>query len=230
MELINNPNPFGDFETLKAVRKKLLVNQQVLEITDFGAGSKKLNSNKRSVKQIAKHGIAQQKQAEFLYRLLNKIDPKTVIELGTSIGLTTLYLAKAAPKANIYTIEGCNSLHLFSKELFRQHQAKNITPINGNFNIELPKLLDKLDVLDILYIDGNHAYEPTMNYFRMALQKKHANSVFIFDDIDWSDDMQKAWKEICAHPDVTVSLDLFFFGIVFFRIEQKQKEHFVLRF
>lgn len=230
MELINNPNPFGDFEELNTTRKKLRSNAQTIEITDFGVGSKKLKSNKRTIKHIAKHGIAQQKQAEFLYRLLNKFNSKTVVELGTSIGLTTLYLSKAVPASKIYTIEGCPNLFKFSKELFKQHQSKNITSINGNFNTEFPKLLDKIETLDLLYIDGNHAYEPTMNYFKMALQKKQASSVFIFDDIDWSNDMQRAWKDICAHHEVTISLDLFFFGIVFFRTEQKQKEHFVLRF
>lgn len=230
MQLINNPNPFGDFEELKNLRKHLLKNQQVIEVTDFGAGSKKLNSNKRQVSQIAKHGIAPQKQAEFLYRLLNKFCPKTVVELGTSVGLTTLYLSKAIPKSTIYTIEGCPNLFQFSKKLFKEHNAKNIQSINGNFNIEFPKLLEKIETLDFLYIDGNHAYEPTMAYFMQALQKKYQHSVFVFDDINWSEDMQLAWKEICGHSEVTLSLDFFFFGIVFFRTEQKQKEHYVLRF
>lgn len=230
MQLINNSNPFGDFEELKTLRKQLLKNTQVIEVTDFGAGSKKLNSNKRLVNQIVKHGIAPQKQAEFLYRLLNKFNPKTVVELGTSVGLTTLYLAKALPKASIYTIEGCPNLFQFSKALFKEKAVNNIQSINGNFNVEFPKLLDKMDSLDFLYIDGNHAYEPTMAYFKQALQKKQTHSIFVFDDINWSEDMQRAWKEICDNKEVTLSLDLFFFGIVFFRTEQKQKEHYVLKF
>jgi predicted O-methyltransferase YrrM len=230
MELIKNKNPYGDFEKLNSIRKKLLANSQVLEITDFGAGSKKMSYNKRAINQIAKHGIAQKKQAEFLYRLLNKFNPKNVIELGTSIGLTSLYLSKAIPKSNIYSIEGCPNLYQFSKNLFQEHHAQNINLINGNFNVVLPELLNELESIDLLYIDGNHAYEPTMQYFNLALEKKKPNSIFIFDDIYWSEDMEKSWKEICAHPEVKLSLDFFQFGIVFFRTEHKEKEHFVLRF
>jgi len=229
MELIKNNHPFGDFEELNLIRKELRTNTTTIDITDFGAGSKKLKSNTRKVNDIIKHGIAQKKQAEFLYRLLNKFTPKTVIELGTSIGLTTLYLSKAVPKSTIYTIEGCPNLYQFSKQIFKEQPASNIISINGNFDIEFPKLLTQLDNLDFLYIDGNHAYEPTINYFNLALAKKNTNSIFVFDDIYWSRGMQRAWQEICAHKEVTLSLDLFYFGIVFFRTENKEKEHFVLK-
>lgn len=229
MELIKNNHPFNDFEELNSIRKQLQNNTSIIEITDFGAGSKKLHSNKRTINQIAKYGIAQKKQAEFLYRLLNKFAPNTVIELGTSIGLTSLYLSKANTKSTVYSIEGCPNLHQFSNNLFKEQEMKNIQSINGNFNVEFPKLLSQINTIDFLYIDGNHAYEPTINYFKLALDKKNATSIFVFDDIYWSDGMQQAWKEICKHPDVTLSLDLFYFGIVFFRTENKNKEHFVIK-
>ena len=126
MELIKNKHPFGDFEELKTIRKSLEQNNSVLEITDLGAGSKKLNTNKRPIKHIAKYGIAPNKQAEFLYRLINKFKPNNIIELGTSIGLTTLYLSKAAQKSTIYTIEGCQNIFKFSKQLFKDQAIKNV--------------------------------------------------------------------------------------------------------
>ncbi|MBC7693964.1 MAG: class I SAM-dependent methyltransferase [Burkholderiales bacterium] len=230
MELIKNEFPFGDFEELNTIRKKIIKDSTVINYKDLGAGSKKLSSDKRLVKQITMHGIAQKKQAEFLYRLLNKFMPATVVELGTSIGLSTLYFSKASPRSDIYTIEGCLDLVEFSKKLFIEQQARNIQNISGHFDTAFPKLLQSLNHLDFLYIDGNHAYEPTMRYFTLALEKKNTNSIFVFDDIYWSAGMQQAWKEISAHPDVMLSLDLFYFGIVFFRTEQKNKEHFVLKF
>ena len=230
MELIKNEHPFGDFQELTALRTQLELDNTIITINDFGAGSKKLNSTSRRIKHIAKHGIAQKKQAEFLYRLLNKFKPKNVLELGTSVGLTSLYLSKALPKSSIYTIEGCPNLFNFSNELFKKEGITNITSVNGNFNTEFPKLLSKIDSLDFLYIDGNHAYEPTMAYFKLALAKKNRHSIFVFDDIYWSEGMQKAWKEICANKEVTVSLDLFYFGIVFFKTENKEKEDFVLKY
>ena len=230
MELIRNEHPYQDFEELDKLRKKLLADTTLIEVSDFGAGSKKLASNKRSIQQIAKHGIAQKKQAEFLYRLLNKFSPKTIVELGTSLGLTSMYLSKAVPKSTIYTIEGCPNLFSFSNVIFKKERVNNIKSHQGNFNDVLPELLKNLDTLDCLYIDGNHSYEPTMHYFELALAKKNANSIFIFDDINWSEGMQKAWKEIVANTEVKLSLDFFHFGIVFFRTENKAKEHFVLRF
>jgi predicted O-methyltransferase YrrM len=230
MQLVKNPNPFGDFEELTMLRKQLSGNSETIAVTDFGAGSKKLNSTHRSIKQIVTHGIAPQKQTEFLYRLINFLNPKTVVELGTSVGLTTLYLAKAAPKATVYTLEGCENLTAFSTQLFKINHVKNIASITGNFNDTLPKLLNSLTTVDVLYIDGNHAYEPTMRYFELALQKRNEKTVFIFDDITWSEGMQQAWREICAHQEVTLSLDFFFFGVIFFRKEHKHKEHFILKF
>lgn len=230
MELIKNEFPFGDFEELTAVRKALELTNVNLDIVDLGAGSKKLKSDKRLVSDIAKHGIAQKKQAEFMYRLLNKFTPASVVELGTSIGLTTLYLAKASPRSDIFSIEGSPRVAEFAQKLCIQQEVHNIQIITGNFDTAFPHLLKSLSHLDLLYIDGNHSYEPTMRYFNMALEKKNANSIFVFDDIYWSEGMQRAWKEIAAHPEVTLSLDLFYFGIVFFRTEQKNKEHFVLKF
>lgn len=229
-ELIRNRHPHYDFEALDQVRQSLLNNGQVIEVTDLGAGSRVFTGNQRQIKDIAKHGISQKKYAEFIYRFANKFRPGTIVELGTSLGLGTLYLAKACPQSKVYTIEGSPALADFAKDLFRQQKQHNIEVITGNFDTELPKLLGQLNALDLLYVDGNHAYEPTLRYFEQALKKKHNSSIFIFDDIHWSEGMERAWDEIRKHPEVTLSLDLFYIGIVFFRKEQKQKEHFVLRY
>lgn len=229
-ELIKNTYPYFDFIELNNSRKNLLCNNIELEINDFGAGSKKLASKKRKIKDIASSGIAQKKQAEFMYRLLNKFNPKTVIELGTSIGLTTMYMAKAIPKSTIYTIEGCKNIHEFTNKTFKQIGLKNIVSVNGTFDDELPKLLKEINSIDFLYIDGFHTYDATMHYFNMALNKVNSSSIIMFDDINWSAGMQKAWTEICANPKVILSLDFFKFGLIMFREEHKTKEHLVLKF
>ena len=230
MELLKNKASNTDFLTLNALRKELEAKAETIEITDLGAGSRKLKSNKRKIGDIARHGIAQKKQAEFLYRLIHKFKPKTLIELGTSIGLTSLYLSKAATASHLYTIEGCPNLSAFSKAVFQKQEATNIDLRTGNFNEVLPTLLTEINSLDFIYIDGNHAYEPTMQYFNLALKKKNPSTMMVFDDIYWSSDMERAWKEIHSNPEVSLSMDFFHFGIVFFRTEQKNKEHFVLKF
>ena len=230
-ELLETKNEaYYQFKELDTIRRELLQNTTQLEITDFGAGSAVFKGNTRKISDIAKHGISQKKFSELYFKLINFSNSEYIVELGTSIGLNSLYLAKANSKSKIYTIEGCPSLYEFSLRLFKNQNAENITSLKGNFDVVFPELLNKLPRLDFLYVDGNHQYEATKKYFEMALAKKHEHSVFIFDDINWTMGMQKAWEEIKNHPDVTLSLDLFYVGIVFFRKEQKEKEHFILKY
>ncbi len=230
-ELIETRNTdYYQFTELNKVRKELLRNSTQITITDLGAGSKVFKNNIRRVSDIAKVGISKQKFSELYFKLINFCDAQTVVELGTSIGLNTLYLSKANSKSKIYTIEGCPELKSFASDLAKKESGENITFITASFDEALPKLLNEITSLDLFFVDGNHRYEPTMNYFKMGLSKKTDNSVFIFDDIHWSDEMETAWEEIKSHPEVTLTIDLFFVGLVFFRKEQKQKEHFVLKY
>lgn len=230
-ELLENTNEdYYQFKELAEVRNKLAKNNSVIEITDFGAGSKVFKDNKRKISGLVKHGTSKRKFSELYFKLINFTNSQYIVELGTSIGLNTLYLAKSNSKSTIYTLEGCPELAKFSKQLFEEYEAKNIHLINDTFEKAFPKLLNEIPKLDFLYVDGNHNYESTIHYFKLGLAKKHNHSVFVFDDINWNDEMKKAWEEIKNHPEVTLSLDLFSVGIVFFRKEQKQKEHFVLKY
>ena len=230
-ELLEGDNEdYYQFTELTGVRKSLLKNNSVIEITDFGAGSKVFRDHKRKISDLVKHGTSKKKFSELYFKLVNFTNSQFIVELGTSIGLNTLYLAKANSKSTVYTLEGCPQLAEFSKSLFEKQNAKNIYLINDTFEKAFSKLLNEIPKLDFLYVDGNHNYESTLNYFKLGLGKKHHHSVFVFDDIKWNDEMKKAWEVIKNHPDVTLSLDLFYAGIIFFRKEQKEKEHFVLKF
>lgn len=230
-ELMQNKNEaYYTFQELDAIRKKLLTNTSVITVSDYGAGSKIFKGNNRQIKTIARHGVSSAKFSELYFKLINFCNSKYIVELGTSIGLNTLYLSKACSEAKVFTVEGSEELFLFSKKMFQKYNATNIEPINKLFNEAFPEILKQIPQLDFLFIDGNHTYEATLNYFNMAIQKKTEQSVFVFDDINWSTGMQNAWNEIKKHPDVTLSIDLFFVGIVFFRKEQKEKQHFVLRY
>jgi len=224
--VFNTQQHFYAFEELNTLRKDLKLNETELEINDMGAGSQKLLGSKRKVKNIALYGISSQKQSELLFKLANYLKSKVIIELGTSLGLTTLYLSYSNTHSQIYSLEGSESLVEFSKTLFAKKERANITSIQGNFDQTLPQLLAKLSSFDLLYIDGNHTYEATLRYFNLALEKKTNESVIIFDDIYWSKGMTHAWEEIKQNQHVKLSIDCFYFGMVFFREEQKQKEHF----
>jgi hypothetical protein len=221
---------YYSFEELNKIREQLLRDETLITITDFGAGSRIFKNNQRRISDIARHGISKSKFSELYFKLINFSNAEYVLELGTSLGLNTLYLSKANPNAKIHTVEGCEELSNFARRLFEKHNADNIILYNDKFETALPRVLDQIPRLDFLYVDGNHRYGPTMEYFTMGLGKKHNDSVFVFDDINWNEDMSRAWEEIKSRPEVTLSIDLFYAGIVFFRKEQKEKEHFVLRF
>ena len=107
---------------------------------------------------------------------------------------------------------------------------KNIQLVEGNFDHTLDQVLKSTTPFDFVFIDGNHRLEPTVRYFNQILPNLHANSIVVLDDIHWSKEMEQAWETIQQHPAVSLTIDLFFIGIVFFRAEQKEKEHFTIRF
>jgi predicted O-methyltransferase YrrM len=222
-QVFYNDSHFYDFEELKKIRTTLLSNKTEISIEDFGAGSKTFSSNKRKIKELTKKGTSTTKQSETLYKLINFLNCKTSIELGTSIGLNTLYLAGANKNAQVITIEGSKNLFEFASELAKKNKINNIKFVHSKFDEALPQALKNINSLDLFYVDGNHTYEATLNYFKLALSKKNNSSVFIFDDIYWSDGMTRAWEEIKKHPSVTLSIDTFNFGMVFFREEIKEK-------
>lgn len=218
------------FGIISELRSEMRASGREIEILDLGAGSRINKSNRRRISQIAKNAEKPEKFGRLFCRLARHLKPAHVVELGTSLGLTTLYFSKAMPQGRIYTFEGCPETSKIAAGNFRKASAENIAIITGNIDLTLKPALKELDVpLDMVYFDANHRYEPTVRYFHECLPYVHNDSLFIFDDIYWSQEMTKAWEEIKAHPEVTVTIDLFWIGLVFFRKEQV-KEDFILRF
>lgn len=228
-KVINNKNELTGHNEIEKFRKELWRDETVLTITDLGAGSVRVPTKKRKVMEIAKTSLKSKKYASLLARLIRYFAPKTVIELGTSLGITTLYFSNASPGSAIYTIEGSPEIVRIARSNFNKVPSKNIESIQGNFDDELPALLQNINHADFVFFDGNHRKEATLKYFKMCLKYKTNESVFVFDDINWSEEMQEAWEEIKAHPEVSVTVDLFFQGIVFFR-KELQKQDFIIRF
>lgn len=208
------------------MREELLMNKQILNKIELGTGAK---NKKISISNIAKTSLKYSKEAQLLFKLVNYFQPKTILEIGTSLGLTTSYLAASKSDSEVLTIEGCPNTLAVAIDVFKKLHINNINSYCGNFDDLLPEIVNNVTSLDFVFFDGNHRYLPTINYFTICLQKAHNNSVFIFDDIHWSAEMTKAWNEIKTNSKVTVTIDLFNLGIVFFRKEQV-KQHFILKF
>ena len=153
-----------------------------------------------------------------------------MLELGTSLGITTSYLSFANPDAAITTMEGAPEVASVAKNNFKQLHLSNIQVKKGNFDETLEAVIHQLSAVDFAFIDGNHRKQPTLNYFDQLISLSTPSTIFIFDDIHWSKEMEEAWHEIQQHTAVTLTIDLFFIGIVFFRTEQKIKQHFIVRF
>ncbi len=223
-EVIYNQNSYYDFIELERLRAALLNNEQEIEITDLGAGSKTFKTKLRKIKSIAAKGISSSRQSQIFYKLINVLGLRYSIELGTSLGLNTMYLAKACKKGQVLSLEGSANLIHVAKQLVYRHEVNNIHFIEGNFDDTFSKALELNPALDFLYIDGNHSYEATLRYFESALSYKNKHSVFVFDDIYWSKGMSKAWEMIKKNPQVTLSVDCFYFGMIFFRPEILEKQ------
>ncbi len=221
----NNKN-YDDYNILKLYRRQLYNNDLIIFIEDFGAGSRVFKSNARKISQVAKNAGITQKRAQLLYRLSKYIQPKSVLELGTSLGMATSALGLGNPSSVITTIEGCPETANISKQKFEEFSLKNVNLIINNFDDELNKFQNQK--FDLIYIDGNHQKEATLNYFNSLLNTINNDSVIILDDIHWSKGMAEAWQIIKQNKKVTVTIDTFFWGFVFFRKEQV-KQHFNIR-
>lgn len=203
-------------------------NNTEIAVTDFGAGSQLNNSKRRKISDIAKNAAKSRKLGELLFRLCEFAKPEYALEMGTSLGISSLYQYNAAKNAFWVTMEGCPETAKIARKVFTTSKADRIEVVVGDFAKTLAPTLEKFPRLDYAFFDGNHQKQPTIDYFLAALPKATENSLFIFDDIHWSKGMDEAWETIKEHPQVTLTIDLFWIGLVFFRKDQ-EKKHFILR-
>jgi predicted O-methyltransferase YrrM len=218
----------SEYQFLKNYRNSLLENNNTIEVTDFGAGSKVFKSNKRQISKIAKTAGISSKRAELLFRITSYFQPENILEIGTSLGLATSALALGNPKAKIITLEGCPNTSKQAQLQLQNFNIKNVDLVITEFGSYLKTINPKPKTQNLIYFDGNHQKQATLDYFELLLPTITNDTVWIFDDIHWSAAMEEAWEIIKNHPKVTVTIDTFQWGLVFFRREQP-KEHFVIR-
>lgn len=224
--LRNKKLRYSGWENAEKIRRKMKHCDQKLDFKDLGAGNR---SGSRVVSRIVKDSSHRRGYYQMLSRLAAYSKAECILELGTSLGIGTLYLQAACPAAKTYTIEGSPAIAAIAAENF---STAGVSPklICGEFSEVLPGILEADDFrADFVWIDGNHSYSPTLEYFNLCLRKAHEKSIFVFDDIHWSDDMETAWEEIRRHPLVRVSIDFFDCGILLFD-PHLAKQHFFLRY
>jgi len=230
-KVFRNRDDHQAFQEIRLLRQKLLKKTQVIEITDFGSGAdhKKYKHRFERVASIVRNTAVNEKYGQLLFRLVEYFKPQSIIELGTSVGISSLYLSMANPLGKVTTIEGCTTKSEQAAANFLALKVWNINQHIGRFDIVLPDVIVQAGKVDFAFIDGNHTYEATLANFKSLLSISHNDTVFVFDDIHWSAEMQKAWIEITDHECVTVSIDIFRMGIVFLK-KELSKQKFVIRY
>jgi|ERR1035438_9702893 predicted O-methyltransferase YrrM len=230
-QILKDKTIYPEYQVLDSLWIKLLSDQSFTTRTDFGANAPVVHSKKNllPVKTIAKRFSVSSHYGRLLFRLSKYFRPHMTLELGTSLGISTAYMSLGNPEGRVITIEGCDEIAKGAGKNFEWLGLTNIDQRIGNFDHVLPGVLNETSTLDLIFIDGNHKKEATLDYFQQCLQHTGNNSVLVFDDIHWSEGMKEAWNEIKLHSRVKVTIDLFRMGLVFFR-DELSKEDFILRF
>lgn len=229
-KVLNDDRQFYSFEQIERLRFELLKNSTSVTVEDFGAGSRVKKSPIRTVSEIAHSSLKPKKYSQLLFKLVNYFSPTVILELGTSFGITTAYLATANSNSKVITMEGSSAIASIAQDNFKHLSINNIQIVEGNFDKTLNNTVANIARIDFAFLDGNHRYEPTIQYFEQVLLKSNENTVIVLDDIHWSKEMEAAWSYVQNHQYVSLTIDLFYIGLVFFRKEKLAKQHFLIRY
>ena len=228
--VLNDKINYEIYSTIEKQRQVLLNDKTVIDVEDFGAGSTVIKTKQRVVKDIASSSLKPKKYSQLLFRMIQFYNKKNLLELGTSFGITTSYMAAATNNPSVTSMEGSQSIAKIAQQNFDALQLKNIHIVCGDFEKTLSPFLENVGTLDFAFLDGNHRKIPTLQYFKQILEKSNEETMIVFDDIHWSKEMEEAWEEIKVNKAVTLTIDLFFIGIVFLKKEFKVKQHFSIRY
>jgi predicted O-methyltransferase YrrM len=230
-EVLRNKELTADIRRIEQIRQDCLRSNEVIQKTDYGESG--INEPARvypvTMRKIAQTSLTPPRNARRLYHLARFLNAETILEIGTSLGITTSYLGFANPDARIITLEGCPQLSRKAKLHFDRLGIKNIEIIEGRFEENLAAALNRLEKVDLVYIDGNHNKEAMLDYYDQCLAHSGNETVMVFDDIHSSPGMEKAWDILSQKGEVRVSLDLFSTGWLIFR-KESSKQHFRLRY
>jgi predicted O-methyltransferase YrrM len=228
-KVLNSRKYYDEYREFNEYRSRLVNNREIIEVNDQGAGSRVFSSSLRRVSDIAKHAGSSTRTGRMLFRLARQIKAEVSVELGTSLGMGTLCLAKGSGAGKVFSIEACPVQQKIALTELARAGVRNIELINGSFAEKLPELLGKLEKIDIVYFDGDHRKDSIIWQFNQCIKKVSPDTVFVIGDINWSAEMNEAWKIISGDSRVSLSIDMFYCGLVFFR-KGMARQYFQLRF
>ena len=227
-EVMDQERAYYKYGEIEYLRELYLKSEDSIPFIELGAGSKKLSGTTRPIAQIAKTSLSPVKTCRILFNTVKFYNCKNILELGSSLGISTAYLASVDDDTKVISLEGNPASADIARHNAAQLELSNIEIITGSFEETLMPTLDRMKQVDLAYLDGNHSYDATIKYFDKILPYLNENSVIVLDDIYWSDGMLNAWKQLIQHPSVTYSIDIYSSGFLFFTKSMKSKQHFVL--
>jgi predicted O-methyltransferase YrrM len=223
--VLEEKKPYYQFSKIESIRHAMLNDRRSISVRDLGTG----NDRERRIADIAEKSLKKPRLAQLLFRIVEKYHCRNITELGTSLGITTLYLASPSSRIQCISFEGCTQTAAVARQNFAKAGLGNISIIEGEIGLQLTKTLDTETLQDLIFIDANHTYEATMEYFSQCLNFCHDKSIIVLDDIYWSEGMTRAWNEIKANQRVRATVDIYYMGFVFLNPELN-KQHFKIVF
>ena len=212
------------FDTIEKARKVLLSSKQIIDVVDYGAGSKSNMTKKRKISDIAHSSLSNTTKCRIIFNIINHYNALQILELGTSLGISSAYMAAANRAAKVTTLEGDTMVAMSALATHKSLNINNINLVQGPFQDTLLPVLATLGSLDAVFMDGHHLKDPTMTYFDQLKPYCHQNTIIIVDDIYWSKDMNEAWELLKKDPMVSLSVDLFDIGILFFNLDLSKQD------
>lgn len=216
-EVFRDTRHFYAFDDIESIRDALLADDTIICEESFGEASKALPAGERRLSDIVRTGSLPAEYGRLLFRMVCRLRPGSILELGTAAGISTLYLASAAASVPVITLEGSRELSAIAQRQLEKMKLSNVRVLTGSFSDTLPQALQWMPHPGFVFIDGDHRKEALLDYLQRLMPCITAETVIVIDDIHWSDALLQAWQEIVMLPQVTLSLDLFRMGMLFFR-------------
>lgn len=223
--MLNDTRWYYSFRDIERIRKALLRSKMRYTRTDYGSGGVKKRQYTVRLADVARRSASSPRKGQQLFKLVQLLRPKTILELGTSIGIGTMYLASSMRSGTTLSLEGCPETAAIARRNLSLLGVSRTEVLDGPFEVNLAPVLEAIQTLDFIYFDGNHRLEPTLHYLETCLPYCTDHAVLVFDDIYWSEEMHTAWEKIKLHPRVRMTLDFYDFGVVSLNPTIRTQQH-----